>query len=95
MVTQSDDIERLTRILVRMHQRDGQAAFLRQAAGKPASAIAKVCGATPEQVYAWETAALQPSTNQALAWLDALHAAPVPAELYARAAKPAAGRRDR
>jgi DNA-binding transcriptional regulator YiaG len=79
-MAQSDDIERMARILVRMHQRGGEAAFLRQASGHPVSYIAKLCGATPEQVYAWERGTLQPSTAQALAWLDALHAAPVPAE---------------
>lgn len=88
-----DDIERLTRIIVRMHQRDGQAAFLRQASGRPASGIAKLCGVTPEQVYAWETGALIPSTAQALAWLDALHGgAAAPAEQLGKVTKAAASR---
>lgn len=87
-----DDVERLTRIIVRMHQRDGQAVFLRQASGRPASGIAKLCGATPEQVYAWERGTLQPSTAQALAWLDALHAVPGPAEQLGKASQAAAGR---
>jgi hypothetical protein len=69
----SDDVERLAAIVVKMHQRDGTAARLRIASGRPASAIAKLCGATPEQVFAWESGTLQPSTQQALAWLGALH----------------------
>ena len=81
MALRSDDIERLTAILVRMHQRGGQAAFLRQASGFSVSHIAKLCGASPESVYAWESGILQPTTGQALAWLHALqHSTPTVAE---------------
>ena len=68
-----------------MHVRDGRAALLRQASGHPASYIAKLCGSTPEMVYGWETGTLQPSTQQALAWLDALHTGQSAAEKVSKA----------
>lgn len=82
-----DDVERLTRILVRMHVHDGLAGRLRLASGRDASAIGKLTGSTAEAVFAWEQGTLQPSTAQALAWLDALHAYRAPAERSAAAGK--------
>jgi hypothetical protein len=79
-VALGDDVERLTRVLVRMHVHDGLAGRLRLASGREASAIGKLAGATAEAVFAWERGQLQPSTAQALAWLDALHAHRAPAE---------------
>lgn len=72
MANLSDQVEQLTRIVVRMHQGD-RATRLRQASGQPASRIAKLAGATPEAVYSWEQGTVQPSTQQALAWLGALY----------------------
>jgi hypothetical protein len=77
-VSLSDDVERLTRIVVRQHQ-DGyrSAEALRYASfglGKDnARALAKLCGTTPETIVAWERGVLAPTTVQALAWLGALY----------------------
>ena len=71
----SDDLERLTRIVVRMHVDGGRAALLRQKAGQPASRIAKLAGTTPEAIYAFERGDLDPTTGQALAWLTAAYGA--------------------
>lgn len=84
----SDDVERLTQIIVRMHQRNGEAARLRQATGRPASHIAKLAGVSAETIYAWEAGTVQPSTAQALAWLQALqYDVPTPAEVTTKAAR--------
>jgi hypothetical protein len=66
----ADDIERLTALVVRMHQ-GGRARELRRAAYGPADAglgfIGKASGATADLVKLWEAGAVQPSTQQALA----------------------------
>lgn len=68
----ADDITRLTAIMVRQVQ-GGPAALLRQQRGLPASAIGKLCGASADQVYAWESGISQPTCQQGLAWLIALY----------------------
>jgi len=83
-VTVVDDVARLTSVLVAQYQ-GGTAERLRQTAGVSASQIGKLCGATADMVYAWERGTLSPSTQQALAWLTALHqAAPNPLTLAAK-----------
>lgn len=73
-MAQSDDIARLTEILVRSHQgSSGKAARLRQASGLSASEIGKACGASPDQIYSWESGVSQPTTGQALAWLSVVY----------------------
>lgn len=73
-MAQSDDIARLTEILVRSHQgTNGKAARLRQMSGLSASEVGKAAGASPEQIYSWETGTSQPTTAQGLAWLAVVY----------------------
>ena len=72
-MAQSDDIATLAEVLVRMHQRGGQAASIRQQRGLNASAVGKACGVTASQIVTWESGTAQPTTAQALQWLRTLH----------------------
>lgn len=77
-MNQSDQIEALTRLLVHLHRRVPQArpANLRQRFDPQSpSKVAKLCGTTAETVLAWENGTLEPTTNQAIAWLTALYTA--------------------
>jgi transcriptional regulator with XRE-family HTH domain len=70
-VALQDDVTRLTAVVVRLVQLTGQAEALRRAGGlAEVSQVAKAAGATPAQVFMWERGEAQPTTAQALAWLD-------------------------
>ena len=74
----SEQVEALVAILVRQHQDGGRAEGLRlQAFGMDGRAslgkVAKLVGASPEAVRAWEIGSLSPATNQALRWLSVLY----------------------
>ena len=75
MATQSDDIARLTEILVLEHVQMGLANRLttvlqmRDQLGH----VAKACGVTVEQLDSWRHGWTKPTTQQGLAWLLALY----------------------
>lgn len=69
----TDDVTRLTEILVRQHQ-DGQAARLRLQARLSLGDVGKACGVSGEQVAAWEAALSKPTTQEGLAWMSLLWA---------------------
>lgn len=68
----TDDIARLTAVLVRQAQQNGEAAALRRTSGLEASAIGKACGVSAGQVMAWEAGYAQPTTSEGIAWLSIL-----------------------
>jgi len=75
-VSQSDDIASLVAFQVFLLARTGQAEQLRRAGfGADTGRLAKMVGATPAQIFAWERCDLEPTTGQALAWMRALQAA--------------------
>lgn len=43
--------------------------------GADTGKLAALCGATPQQVFAWERGELAPTTTQAVAWMRALRSA--------------------
>ncbi len=73
----SDDIEKITAILVQMHRDQPKSQMEVQRLGKFGSnsigKIAKLCGATPDLVTAWEYGTVRPTTQQSLAWLGAIY----------------------
>lgn len=69
----TDDVERLTAVMVRQHQRGGLAAQIRRESQLEASEIAKACGTSPDVVRAWEDGRAQPTTHEALAWLHLMY----------------------
>ena len=74
MASQSEDIARLTSIVVRQHQgTNGRAQLLRQKSGLSASQIGKAAGCSADQIYSWEQGTSQPTVSQALAWLAVLY----------------------
>jgi hypothetical protein len=75
-VSQGDDIASLVAFQAWLLARSGQAEQLRRAGfGADTGRLAKLVGATPAQVFAWERCELEPTTGQALAWMRALQAA--------------------
>src|SRR5262245_13327854 len=70
----NDDVERLTRIEVITHWQgpNSLARQCRTACNLKGSEIGKVCGVAESTIYEWERGAAQPTTQQALAWMDFL-----------------------
>ena len=71
----TDDIARLTSVMVREHVADGRAGQLRVAGRMSHSELGKVCGVSGALVQEWERGTLHPTTAQGLQWLDALYGA--------------------
>jgi DNA-binding XRE family transcriptional regulator len=67
-----DDITRLTSIVVSLHRVQLLAQVLRRSVPITPSELGKLCGVTAETMLAWERGELQPTTQQALAWLTVL-----------------------
>lgn len=70
----TDDVSRLTEIVVRQHQDGGLASRLRLQARLSRGDVGKACGVSGEQVAAWEAALSKPTTQEGLAWLSLLWA---------------------
>jgi DNA-binding transcriptional regulator YiaG len=72
----SDDVERITAILVAMHREQGKRQMEIQRFKFGANSIgkiAKLCGASGDLVVAWEDGRVRPTTTQALTWLSVLY----------------------
>jgi len=76
-VNLTDQLGAVVAILVAEHVEGGKATVLRLkrwgVTSDSTSKLAKLCGATPQQVTAWENGTLRPTTGQAIVWLQAIH----------------------
>jgi DNA-binding transcriptional regulator YiaG len=75
----NDDVARLTTATIRLLVHSGQLKRMRQIIishrgeiGLPTSVIAKACGVSTATVQSWEDGFSEPTTAQALAWLDVI-----------------------
>jgi DNA-binding transcriptional regulator YiaG len=75
----NDDVARLTSATVRLLVHSGELKQMRQFTishrgeiGLPVSLIAKACGVSAATVQSWESGFSEPTTAQALAWLDVI-----------------------
>jgi transcriptional regulator with XRE-family HTH domain len=69
----TDDITRLTSVVVRMLVAEGTPTRLRQRTKLDLSQVGKACGVSASVVGSWEDGVAQPTTQEALAWLTLLY----------------------